>query len=120
MYAMTTKRQLWKPVDFPIYDEDVTLYRWRKHPNLYGAMLNIYLAKDGRNDDFNVATVELTAGDLDRLEAMIIDRRLPYTSGFFFGVSGNNQAQRKNDLTFIAAARSAMTDNHRIYFYARW
>lgn len=120
MYAMTTKRILWKPVDFPILDQDRELFTWRKHPNLFGAMCNLYYEKDGRNEDFNVATLHLSARDLDRLEHLISARRLPYTTGFFFGASSNNRAERDRDLAFVAKARAAIAERLNVYFYAWW
>ena len=120
MYAHTTKRRLWKPVDFPENTADKRLFYWRKHPNLHGWMERLYQAKGGENPDFNCATVELTAADLDALERAIKDKRLPYTTGFFFGQSLNNRDERDEDLDFVLKARAAISSGLSVYYSAWW
>lgn len=119
MYAYTTKRRLWKSVDFPSHDSDTRLFYWRKHPNLHGWLERLYEAKGGADRDFNCATVELTAADLDWLERAIKEKRLPYTTGFFFGQSDNDD-ERDEDLDFVAKARAAIAEGLCVYYYAWW
>ena len=120
MYASTTKRRLWKGVDFPRIPDDPELFYWRKHANMHGWMQNLYDAKEGRDADFNCATLELTATDLDALEWAITAKRLPHTTGFFFGQSYNNATERQRDLTFVAKARAAIEQGLCVYYHAWW
>ena len=71
-------------------------------------------------DSFNCATVELTTADLDALAWAITAKRLPHTTGFFFGQSDNNQVERSEDLIFIAKARDAIAQGLCIYYTAWW
>lgn len=119
-YASTTKRRLWKGVDFPQLSDDRELFYWRKHPNLHGWMQTLYDAKEGRDVEFNCTTVELTAADLDALEWAITAKRLPHTTGFFFGQSYSNAAERQHDLDFVAKAREAIGQGLRVYYHAWW
>ncbi len=120
MYAFTTKRRLWKGVDFPRHGSDILLFSWRKHPNLHGWMQNLYDAKEGRDGDFNWATLELTSADLDALEWAITAKRLPHTIGFFFGESFHTKVERDNDLAFVAEARAAIASGLCVYYQASW
>lgn len=120
MYAHTTRRKLWKQVDFPIDDNDTQLFYWRKHPNLFGQLERYYQEKGGTDSDFNCSTLQLTLVDLDRLERAITDKRLPFTTGFFFGQSYNSEDERQHDLDFIAKARNAIANGLSVYFFASW
>lgn len=120
MYAYTTKRRLWKGVDLPQHDADIQIFSWRKHPNLHGWMHNLYEAKEGRDPEFNCATVELRAVDLDALEWAITSKRLPHTTGFFFGSSTNNEDERAEDLKFVRQARAAIEQGLCVYYTAWW
>ncbi len=68
MYAFTTNEVLDTPVDFKV-DGYVDVHYWRKHPNLHGWMENLYREKGGKDETFNCVNLQLTADDLDRLEA---------------------------------------------------
>lgn len=120
MYAYTTKRRLWKGVDFPVGDGDTRLFYWRKHPNLHGWMERLYEAKGGEVGDFNCATLQLGLADLDALQRAIEDKRLPFTTGFFFGSSQNNADERAEDLDFIAKARDAIGQGLCVYYTSSW
>jgi hypothetical protein len=118
MYAYTTRAALLMPTDFEEPDDARELHTWRKHPDLHGWMEALYFAKGGRADSFNCVGVTLTAADLDRLEADIRARRLPDTTGFFFGNS--NGTETKNDLAFIARARAAIAQGFSVYYSSWW
>jgi hypothetical protein len=81
-------------------------------------MEELYRAKGGRQDSFNCVNVQLTADDLQILEADIIASNLPSTEGFFFGVSDGTEL--KDDLAFIAKARAAIARNLSIYYTSWW
>lgn len=104
------------PVDFKVEDPG-ELHYWRKHPNLHGWMEQLYRAKGG-TQEFNCVNLQLTAEDLDRLEAAIRDRTLPDTEGFFFGASDGSEVE--GDLAFIAKARKALADGLTVFYSSWW
>jgi hypothetical protein len=117
MYVFATKEGLPAPVDFPA-PEAAQLHQWRKHPNLHGWMEELYRAKGGRQDSFNCVNVQLTADDLQELEADIKASNLPSTEGFFFGVSDGTELE--DDLAFIAKARAAIAGNLSVFYTSWW
>ena len=116
MYAMTTMQKPDKPVDFKAEDAG-DLHYWRKHPNLHGWMEELYREKGG-TEQFNCVPVQITAEDLDRLEADIISGDLPDTTGFFFGNSDGSETE--DDLAFITAAREALAEGYTVYYDSWW
>ena len=86
MYAFATAEQLAGSVDFTA-EAASEIYYWRKHPNLHGWMERLYRNKGGKKINFNCVNIQLTADDLQRLEADIKASNLPPTEGFFFGAS---------------------------------
>jgi len=113
MYAYATSRKPAAPVDFKD-DSEEEFHRWRKHPNLEGYMANLYYAKGGTEEMFNCANVELTAADLDALENVIKENKLPETCGFFFGETDGSE--REDDLAFIAKARAVLAEGRYVYY----
>lgn len=116
MYAMKTKVRIDQPVDFKIAESE-ELHYWRKHPNLHGWMQDLYYAKGG-TEDFNCVPVELATKDLDRLEAAIRNQELPYTTGFFFGSS--EEQNTDGDLEFIRKARQAIAEGYGVFYDSWW
>jgi hypothetical protein len=96
---------------------------WRKHPNLHGWMAQLWLRREGNElreaDNFNGIEMELTAEDLDDLEVAVKKRRLPATSGFFFG-SDADQHYYNEDLKFIQAARAEMFLGLKVFYNSSW
>ena len=117
MYAFATKEGLPAPVDFPAPEAE-HLHQWRKHPNLHGWMEELYRAKGGGQDSFNCVNIQLTADDLQILEADIMASNLPSTEGFFFGASDGTELE--DDLAFIAKARAAIAGNLSVYYTSWW
>ena len=117
MYALTLDTAPATPVDFD-GGGAATLHYWRKHPNLHGWMERLYREKGGADEKFNCVTVALTRDDLDRLEAVIRLRRLPHTTGFFFGASDGSE--EADDLVFIRDAREALSCGKTVFYYAWW
>ena len=117
MYAKTTKRRLKSPIDFATKGTDEELHYWRKHPNLHGYMENKYRDKGGIKE-FNCTTVQLAPEDIDLLEVVIDENKLPETCGFFFGKSDGSE--RAEDLEFITKARAAFAKGLSVYYYAWW
>jgi hypothetical protein len=96
---------------------------WRKHPNLHGWMAQRWLQREGNElretDNFNGIEFELTADDLDDLEYVVKKRRLPATSGFFFGDNAD-QHYYNEDLKFIQAARAEMFLGLKVFYNSSW
>jgi hypothetical protein len=118
MYAYVTTAALNQAVDFPEPEDCEELHYWRKHPNLHGWMEKLYRAKQGSNEDFNLAPLLLTVDDLTRLDRDIKNGALPKTSGFFFGQSTG--AERGNDLEFVVKARLAIAQGKIVFYLAWW
>ena len=95
---------------------------WRKHPNLHGWMENLWRS---RNTDpmldpaFNGIEVELTWADIDQLEDDIKNKRLPATSGFFFGTDSDDHYQQ-DDLAFVRKARAELFIGLRVFYNSSW
>jgi len=95
---------------------------WRKHPNLQGWMENLWRS---RNTDptvdqaFNGVEVELTWADIDQLEDDIKNKRLPATSGFFFGTDSDDHYQQ-DDLAFVRKARAELFIGLRVFYNSSW
>ena len=117
MYACTTVNAPKQPVDFDA-GQHAQLHYWRKHPNLHGWMEELYRAKGGADREFNCATVQLTAADIDRLEEDVRAGNLPHTTGFFFGESDGTE--HDDDLDFIAKARDALTAGLTVFYSSWW
>ena len=96
---------------------------WRKHPNLHGWMARLWLTREGNalreTDNFNGIELELTAEDLDNLEATVKARELPGTSGFFFGTDADDHYYA-DDLKFIQMARAEMFLGFKVFYNSSW
>ena len=119
MYAFFTDAPLSSKVDFHVgEDAGWEIQYWRKHPNLHGWMHALYLAKGGEKKNFNAATVALDIDDLDVLEKCILEDRLPFTTGCFFGSSDGWELE--DDLVFVARARKLIKGGKSVFYTARW
>jgi len=102
---------------------------WRKHPNLQGWMESLWKKKmhDANQEipesewgsTFNGIELELTAEDLDELELAVKKRRLPKTSGFFFG-DDSDQHYYQQDLEFIKNARAELFMGLKVFYNSSW
>ena len=118
MYAFVTTEAPATAVDFGELEGRRQLHYWRKHPDLHGWMEKLYFEKGGKDEDFNLSPVRLDSADIDQLEAAIIAKELPDTSGFFFGDSDGSE--RDDDLAFIAKARAALAAGLTVIYFAWW
>ena len=119
MFAYATKAQPKTEIDFSTKNFDPQeLHYWRKHPNLHGWMQALYEYKGGKSDSFNGDCVVLDILDLDALEGDIKNRRLPHTSGFFFGNSDGDEVN--DDLDFVNKARTAIAEGKTVYYTSWW
>lgn len=117
MYVYTSAENPEADVDFKV-DGMSELHFWRKHPNLHGWMEALYREKGGADGSFNCVTLRLGREDLDRLEADIKAKRLPHTSGFFFGESDGSE--ETGDLEFIGRAREALSAGLTVFYTSWW
>jgi hypothetical protein len=93
---------------------------WRKHPNLHGWMEQLWQKKNPEDvSSFNGIELELTALDLDELEQVLLDGRLPHTQGFFFGNTADNH-YLDNDLAFVQSARAELFLGLRVFYNSSW
>jgi len=102
---------------------------WRKHPNLHGWMEELWidrLAAEGKAPEegtfgstFNGVELELTREDIDALEADILKKRLPSTSGFFFGEDADDY-YRDQDLEFVKKARAELFMGLKVFYNSSW
>jgi len=91
---------------------------WRKHPNLHGWMQKLWEAKGG-SGEFNGDELELTWEDIDDLEKAVKKRKLPTTSGFFFGNPSDNYYY-DHDLEFIKNARAELFLGLKVFYNSSW
>lgn len=92
---------------------------WRKHPNLHGWMEQLAESKNLEYGSFNGVELELTWEDLDKLEHVVRRRKLPGTSGFFFG-NNADEHYSESDLAFVKAARAEIFSGLRVFYNSSW
>ena len=100
--------------------ETYRLGYWRKHPNLHGFIVETFAAE---NDDCR--PVELDAKGIRLIMKTIRQRKLPHTTGFFFGQSEGDKEETQCDLeTFAAALAWLEADEPRVWrsinYQASW
>jgi hypothetical protein len=121
MYAYARRGEIEKEVDFDSQEDDFEIHYWRKHPNLHGWMHELYSDRGGEDPQFNCSAVKLTIEDLDELEEAVRTRKLPETSGFFFGASDPESEREMNyDLEFIEKARDHINEGASVYYTSWW
>ena len=101
-----------------IWEDQMELAYWRKHPNLQGWMEQLWREKGGEGE-FNCVDVELDAADLEKLEQDIDYGDLPETEGFFFG-NPSDDRYREGDLEFIRTAREHLSMGYKIVYTSWW
>jgi len=92
---------------------------WRKHPNLQGWMEKLAEKKGLKYDSFNGVELELTWEDIDELEKAVKKRKLPTTSGFFFG-NPSDDYHYNHDLEFIKNARAELFLGLKVFYNSSW
>ena len=100
------------------------LHYWRKHNRLQGWMEELWRSKGG-DGEFNLVDVHIDEGDLDKLEAAILNKELPECGGFFFGNDSYDDYEgqygyKDDDIEFIGKARKALADGWKIVYSCWW
>jgi hypothetical protein len=112
----------WDPVAREFSNKSVTKPReiayWRKHPNLHGWFHQLWNSK-GFEGNFNGDELELTWDDLDQLEHVIREGKLPGTTGFFFGEPADDY-YREQDLEFIKTAKAELFLGLKVFYNSSW
>ena len=98
---------------------------WRKHPDLHGWMENLFYVKGGESDSgFNHDIVFLTKDDVLSLKSDIESKKLPQTTGFFFGSSYADEEDIKwrneHDMKCIEDMLKALENGDSIYYSSSW
>ena len=95
---------------------------WRKHANLQGLMQNLAVEKGvvNRVDDFNCVDLLLTKEDIAQVTAAISLNLLPNTTGFFFGASYGDDAEKQRDLLIFDEATSYANMGWNIIYRCWW
>jgi hypothetical protein len=93
---------------FKVETITVQLGYWRKHPNLHGFIVSSFA--DGRDE---CQPIELDHEDLAKIINAVKQKRLPPTTGFFFGASDNDQRQINEDVTTLERARTWLLESDR-------
>jgi hypothetical protein len=94
---------------------------WRKHPNLHGFIVKEFAA--GRDD---CQQIPLDSKKMLTLIRAIMERKLPETTGFFFGSSPSTDneltfvLQQLEDMNQLAKAIEALQDGYEIFYQASW
>lgn len=101
-------------------NERTEIAYWRKHHDLHGWMEQLYRSKDGTKESFNCVAVRLTLEDLARLETDLMESALPETTGFFFGNNLPDEDTLREDLMFIAKARTEIAMGREVYYDSWW
>ena len=103
--------------------EDTPLIEWRKHNRLQGWMEDLWREKTASKGEFNLEDLELELEDIERLEQDIMNKKLPVTSGFFFGDDSYVDYEKwhlEDDLEFIKKAKEALSDGQRVLYSSWW
>lgn len=108
--------------DFAIAEDNerTEIAYWRKHHDLHGWMEKLYRSKGGDEESFNCIPVRLTLEDLESLEADLMESALPETTGFFFGNNPPDEDSLREDLVFVAKARTEIAMGREVYYDSWW
>src|SRR5690606_24667712 len=93
---------------------------WRKHPDLHG-----YIVQNFANGEDRCQQISLEIDDIRQIINAIRNDELPFTEGFFFGESENDDEQKNNTIVvFENALKWVQTDDGRtwrsVYYQASW
>ena len=101
--------------------ENHEIYYFRKHSDLHGFLMNIWLFMNpGKNgDDFNCKELEITKEIIDAIEIECRNLTHKKYTGFFWGSSCDEDWKRtKKDL--IPLLKKELNEGHKIYYVSWW
>lgn len=112
------------PMDNPTMDGysvvsyEIELGYWRKHPNLHGYIVQTF----GGGQD-NCQEIELNEEAIVQILDAIKEKRLPATTGFFFGESDGSEIEA--DTEIFTKALKWLNEKSRyqirsVYYQASW
>lgn len=112
-----TKR---KEDNFPLSSINIELGYWRKHPDLHGFIVKTFA--QGRDD---CQRIPLNEDDLFKIVNAINLKRLPETTGPFFGESEDSAEEAKTDIAIFEKAIRWLKRKEEgfwkcIYYQASW
>jgi hypothetical protein len=93
---------------------------WRKFNHLHGWMERLYRHKEGKRTSFNCDSVRLNEEDLTALELVLLENKLPYQPGFFFGSANIDLEDILTTQKFIADAREAIKEGKAVFYDSWW
>jgi len=85
---------------FPLRSKTLELGYWRKHPNLHGYIVQNFAGGEDECQDIDL-------GDPERIRTIIKairGKKLPDTTGFFFGASDSSREQIRDDIAIFERA----------------
>lgn len=99
---------------------------WRKHNALQGWMEELWVKrgcprKNKKDPSFNCIPLQLNMSHLNKLEQDVLADNLPETTGFFFGPdSREDDGYKQMTLEFIDAAKQAISEGKKVFYYSWW
>lgn len=78
---------------------------WRKHPDLHG-----YIVKEFANGVDDCKEIPLTESDVTEILEAVRNNKLPNTSGFFFGSSGNINSADEEERAYALEVKQDTID----------
>jgi hypothetical protein len=84
---------------FPVKSLVLEMGYWRKHPNLHG-----FIVREFAGGEDHCQPIDLSQDDIVKIIAAVKERRLPHTSGFFFGASREDDDEVEYDLSIFTRA----------------
>tara|TARA_B100000959_G_C14964211_1_gene617047 strand:- start:476 stop:823 length:348 start_codon:yes stop_codon:yes gene_type:complete len=95
---------------------------WRKHANLQGYMEQLALKRGVVDDikEFSCVDLPLNLQDILDVKKVIGEDMLPYTTGFFYGKSNCDDAEKNQDLLIFDEAESYCLMGWNIAYSAWW
>lgn len=103
---------------FEVASKELELGYWRKHPDLHGYIVNTFAKGEDK-----CQKIELDVDDLFNIIEAIKLKKLPKTSGFFFGESDGTEDDFTIDVLVKAAEWLQIKTDHdgrSVYYQASW
>ncbi|GAA5481994.1 hypothetical protein [Haloferula sargassicola] len=106
---------------FRVKCRELDLGYWRKHPNLHGFIIEEFARGEDRCQQ-----VYLEAEDMRTVILAIEQNRLPFTEGFFFGQSQNDEDEKRGAIETFTKAIEWLEDSTDeaewkcVYYQASW